>query len=252
MIKVVVLGAGNVGTHLCKTLEENPQVLLMQNYNRKGEAIPNCHVPVTNQLTAIASAEVYIVTYSDNALTEIDTSLKHLKGLIVHTSGATSMDCLSKFKNHGVFYPLQSFNKAIPVDFSNVPIAIEANTNNNEALLLRLAQSISTKVYKINSEQRNALHVAAVFANNFSNFMYTQAKSVCDNHSIDFNILKPLINETISKLAQTNPEKTQTGPAIRNDSKTIERHLQIIKDDQQKELYTVLTKAIQKHYEKEL
>lgn len=252
MIKVVVLGAGNVGSHLCKVLEQNPQVLLLQNYNRKGVSISGCHVPVTNQLSSIASAEVYIVTYTDNALLEVSESFKQLKGLVVHTSGATPMDVFNSLDNYGVFYPLQSFNKSIPVDFSNIPIATEANTTNNETLLLSLARSISTKVYKINSKQRNGLHVAAVFANNFSNFMYTQAKSICDEHAIDFSILKPLINDTIHKLVQKNPEETQTGPAIRKDSKTIERHLEIIKEDEQKELYTLLTKAIQKHYEKEL
>lgn len=252
MIKVVVLGAGNVGTHLCKTLEKNSQVLLLQNYNRKGQAIPNCHVPVTNQMKDIASAEVYLITYNDDALADVYTTLKHLKGLVVHTSGATPMNVLSNFENHGVFYPLQSFNKELSVDFTSIPIAIEANTKHNEEMLLRLAQSISHKVYRVDSQQRNALHVAAVFANNFSNFMYTQAKNVCDDFGIDFEILKPLITETIQKTITTNPEDIQTGPAIRNDSKTIERHLNTLKKDQQKELYTVLTKAIQTHYEKEL
>ena len=205
MIKVVVLGAGNVGSHLCKVLEQNPQVLLLQNYNRKGVSIPDCHVPVTNQLSLIASAEVYIVTYTDNALLEVSESFKQLNGVVVHTSGATPIDVFNSLDNYGVFYPLQSFNTSIPVDFSNIPITIEANTTNNETLLLSLAQSISTKVYKINSEQRNGLHVAAVFANNFSNFMYTQAKSICNEHAIDFSILKPLINDTIHKLTQKNP-----------------------------------------------
>lgn len=252
MVKVVVLGAGNVGIHLCKTLENNSKVLLLQNYNRKGNSIPDCYVPVTNQLSDIVSADIYIVTYTDNALLKTSESFKNLDGLVVHTSGGTPMKVFNNLDNFGVFYPLQSFNKVIPVNFLNIPIAIEANTKSNELLLLSLANNISRQVYHINSKQRNALHVAAVFANNFSNFMYTQAKNVCDDNNIDFSILKPLINETIHKLAHENPEEAQTGPAIRKDSKTIERHLEIIKEDQQKELYTVLTKAIQKHYEKEL
>lgn len=252
MVKVVVLGAGNVGTHLCKNLENNPQVLLLQNYNRKGATISNCYVPVTNKLSDIVSAEVYIITYTDNALLKSSETLKNLEGLVVHTSGATSIEVFNSLDNYGVLYPLQSFNKAIPVNFSSIPIAIEANTKSNELLLLNLANSISKQVFHVNSKQRNALHVAAVFANNFSNFMYTQAKNVCDENNIDFSILKPLINETINKLAHGNPEEAQTGPAIRKDSKTIERHLEILKEDKQKELYTVLTKAIQKHYEKEL
>lgn len=249
MIKVVVLGAGNVGTHLCKTLEENPQVLLLQNYNRKGQAILNCHVPVTNKLSNIASAEVYVVTYNDNALLEVASELKTLKGIVVHTSGATPMNVFEDLDNYGVFYPLQSFSKAIPVEFLEIPIVVEANNELNTNLLLRLARSISTEVYQVNSKQRNALHVAAVFANNFSNFMFTQAENVCTDFGIDFQILKPLIAQTILKIETENPKDVQTGPAVRHDSKTIQRHLEIIKKDHQKEIYTVLTKAIQKHYE---
>lgn len=250
MIKVVVLGAGNVGTHLCKTLEENPKVLLLQNYNRKGLPVAGCHVPVINKISNIATAEVYVVTYNDNALLEVSSELKELKGLVVHTSGATPMNVFENLNNYGVFYPLQSFVKSIPVQFSTIPIAVEANNQHNTFLLLRLARSISTEVYQINSKQRNALHVAAVFANNFSNFMYTQAAQICDDFGIDFQILKPLIKETIKKIETTNPCDVQTGPAIRHDSNTIEQHLNTLENDHQKELYDTLTKAIQEHYKK--
>ena len=248
MIKVVVLGAGNVGTHLCNVFEKSDKVLLLQNYNRKGELVLNSNVPVTNQLSNIASAEVYVVTYNDNALLEEVLVLKKLNGLVVHTSGATPIDVFNDLDNYGVFYPLQSFKKSLSVNFSTVPIIVEANSKQNEALLLHLAQSISTVVYQINSKQRNALHVAAVFANNFSNFMYTQAKNICDDFGIDFQILKPLVTETIKKMEISNPEEVQTGPAIRGDIKTIERHLVTLEQDNQKEIYRVLTKAIQEHY----
>ena len=252
MIKVVVLGAGNVGSHLCKTLQENPNVLLLQNYNRKGAVIKGCNVPITTNLLNIASAEVYIVTYNDNSLHECAKDLSRLKGLVVHTSGATKIDVFSNLKNYGVLYPVQSFNKDLEINFKEVPIGVEANTKVNENLLLSLAQSISDITYRINSEQRKALHVAAVFANNFSNFMYTQAKDVCDNFEIDFNILKPIIKETIAKIEKADPKDIQTGPAIRNDSKTIEQHKLLLKDNKQKKIYTTITKAIQTYYEKEL
>jgi len=248
MIKVVVLGAGNVGTHLCHVFEKNNKVLLLQNYNRKGQPVLNSNIPVTNQLSNIASAEVYVVTYNDNALWEVAPVLKTLEGLVVHTSGATPMNVFNTLNNYGVFYPLQSFNKSIPVNFSTIPIAVEANNKQNEALLWHLAESISSQVYKINSEQRNALHVAAVFANNFSNFMFTQAKNVCNDFGIDFQILKPLITKTIMKMESLDPENRQTGPAIRNDLKTIERHVNTLKQNQQIEIYTTLTKAIQEYY----
>jgi len=251
MIKTVVLGNGNLATHLCQVFEKNNQILLLQNYNRKGLPVLNCNVPVTSSISEIAAAEVYILAFNDNALYNL-IDFEKLNGLVVHTSGATSINVLKKFSNHGVFYPLQSFNKNIAVDFSNIPLAIEANSSLNEKLLTYVAKAISKEVYSINSEQRKALHVAAVFANNFSTFMYTQASDICNNHNIDFSILKPLIFETISKLETHLPNTIQTGPALRNDQKTIESHLQTLQKEQQKEIYKNLTQAIQSYYGKKL
>jgi len=180
------------------------------------------------------------------------TPFEKLNGLVVHTSGATDLSVLKNFINHGVFYPVQSFKKNVPVDFSKIPIAIEANSLLSEKLLIYVARAISKKVYTINSEQRSALHVAAVFANNFSTFMYAQALDVCNDHKIDFSILKPLILETISKLETHLPQTIQTGPAIRNDQKTIQKHLNSLQKEQQIEIYKNLTQAIQNYYGKEL
>ncbi len=251
MIKTVVLGNGNLATHLCQAFEENEAILLLQNYNRAGKAILNCKVPVTSNIKKIANAEVYILAISDSALYDLSV-FNNLNGLIVHTSGATSMDVLKNFTNYGVFYPVQSFKANLPVNFTEIPIAIEANSALSQQLLFHLANSISKKVYTINSEQRSALHLAAVFANNFSTFMYTQALEVCNEHKIDFSILKPLIFETITKLENELPNKIQTGPAIRNDEKTISKHLKELKNEDQKKLYNQITLAIQDYYGKKL
>ncbi len=251
MIELVILGNGNVACHLCSVFEKSNQVLLVQNYNRRGMQIPNCNVPVVHKVNEIRSADIYIIAFGDNSLHNL-SNFKTLKGLVVHTSGATNMNVLNTFKNRGVFYPLQSFKKEIPVNFNDLPIAIEANSSFCEKLLLNLAKSISKKVYSINSKQRKALHVAAVFANNFSNFMYTQALDICNEHQIDFSILKPLIEETIIKIVSNSPKDTQTGPAIRKDSLTIQKHLDILHSEKQKKLYQHLTLAIQDYYGKEL
>ena len=249
MLKVVVLGAGNVGTHLCIVFEKNPEILLLQNYNRKGETIQNCGVPIASNKNDIVEADIYIFTFSDDSLTIVNSQFSHLKGIKVHTSGSSPMNVFSGFERRGVFYALQSFTKEITVDFSKIPIAIEASDKNDEQLLLKLAKCISTEVYILNSQQRNALHVAAVFANNFSNFMLTQAADICKEHHIDFNILNPLIEETIHKLKSAEPNKSQTGPAVRKDSKTIDRHISTLKNRNQAEIYKLLTKKIQDYYE---
>jgi len=251
MIKIVVLGNGNVATHLCQVFEKSDQILLLQNYNRSGQPIANCNVPITSTISKIAASEVYIFAFSDHALHNL-YDFKNLHGLVIHTSGATHINVLQQFINRGVFYPLQSFNANVPVNFLNTPITIEANSVLNEKLLLHLAKAISNKVYTVNSEQRNALHVAAVFANNFSTFMYTQALDICNQHQVNFEVLKPLIFETISKLQHNLPNQIQTGPAIRHDLETIQKHLHTLKKDQQKEIYQNLTRAIQNYYGKEL
>ncbi len=249
MIKVVVLGSGNVATHLCVSLEKHSRILLLQNYNRKGEKIANCGVTITDQPTKIVTADIYIFAFSDDALTTVNTEFIHLKGLLVHTSGSTPLEVFSSFDRCGIFYPIQSFKKNIPVSFSDIPIAVEASNESDQQLLVRFAQSISKSVYVLNSEQRNLLHVAAVFANNFSNFMYTQAEEICQSNAIDFDILKPLITQTITKITTSSPKEIQTGPAIRNDQKTIERHITTLTDQKKIKLYQLLTAAIQNYYE---
>lgn len=251
MIQTVVLGNGNLGTHLCQAFEKSKHINLLQNYNRNGKPIHNCTVSVTSNISKIAKAEVYILAFNDSALYEL-SAFKNLSGIIVHTSGATSLEVLNSFANYGVFYPVQSFKANIPVNFTEVPIAIEANSAVSEKILVHLARAISNKVSVINSSQRKALHLAAVFANNFSNFMYTQALDICIENNINFDVIRPLISATITKLENTTPDKLQTGPAIRNDKKTINEHLVLLENEAQNKLYQQLTKAIQDYYGKEL
>ncbi len=252
MIKVSILGSGNIGTHLCRALLKSESILLLENYNRKGIPIENCPVSVTSNLSALQKADVYIVTFSDQALVEISKTLQHLDGIIVHTSGATPLETLSSFDQYGVIYPIQSIRKELPIDFKNVPIGVEGNMPTVTNTLKIVAKSISDHVELLDSQQRLQLHIAAVFANNFSNFMYIQAAQICKKSRIDFKLMLPLITDTIEKLNIATPEDVQTGPAVRNDLLTIEKHLSHIENEQQKELYSILTKAIQNHNGKKL
>ncbi len=250
MISVVVIGSGNVAYHICNQLNKCEGVDLLQNYNRKGvEVIAG--LDTTSIPDNIINADVYIIAISDNALSSIYNQLPNLKGLVVHTSGGTSMEVLSEYDNYGVFYPLQSFKKEQEINFSEVPVLIEAKCEKSLLVLKNLAQLISNKVYLIDSDQRRVLHVAAVFANNFTNFMLTQAYDLCEESRIDPQILKPIINSTFSKIIKEQPKSSQTGPAIRNDTMTIKKHLETLSGLQQKDLYSYLTKSIQNYYGKE-
>ena len=145
-----------------------------------------------------------------------------------------------------MFYPLQTFSKNTELDFSNVPICIEVTEKENLQLLKNLAEALNCKAYKINTEQRQTLHLSAVYVNNFTNQLYRIAHEISDAKNINFDILKPLILETAKKVQDISPYMAQTGPAKRNDKKTIKRHLKQIESEEHKALYELLTASIKK------
>ena len=171
-----------------------------------------------------------------------------LNGLVVHTSGSVAMTALNDKLRRGVLYPVQTFSKGKAMDFKSVPLALETENENDYELLFKLAASISDQVIQVNSNQREKLHLSAVFANNFSNYMFLTAKDICDQNDLPFETLKPLILETAQKLMNTDPKVAQTGPARRNDTKVIEKQLMSLKDEK-KEIYRVLSAAIKKRYQ---
>jgi predicted short-subunit dehydrogenase-like oxidoreductase (DUF2520 family) len=179
------------------------------------------------------SSAIYIISITDDSIEELvqNTVLKKKidNRLVIHTSGSVTCDVLSRLSsNYGVFYPLQTFTKEIPSDFSHIPICIEANTGFNQDLLIKFALKISDLVKRISTKERQYIHLAAVFANNFSNRMMAIAEEILKEHNLDFSILLPLIEESAKKIKQNSPGKIQTGPASRNDLKTIELHLRLL------------------------
>jgi predicted short-subunit dehydrogenase-like oxidoreductase (DUF2520 family) len=165
--------------------------------------------------------------------------------LVVHTSGTVTINALSNKNRRGVFYPLQTFSKDKAVNFKTIPLCIEAENEKDTTTLKLIANAISDAVYDINSEQRKALHVAAVFVNNFVNHLYQIGNEICNANTIPFAILKPLIQETANKIATLSPKTAQTGPAQRNDNSTIAAHQQFLTDENQAAIYNLLTQSIQ-------
>lgn len=253
MINIVILGGGNVAYHLTKALLKNDVVNVVQVYNRSIEKI-NCFknsTSITNNLSELKDADIYILAVSDNVISELSSTLNFKNKLVVHTSGSMAMDELKSVSDKGVFYLLQTFSKEREIDFSTVPICIEAETETDLQLLETLAISISKNCYRINSGQRKSLHVAAVFVNNFVNHLYHIGHEICEQNKIPFEILLPLILETANKITTLPPLEAQTGPAKRNDTKTIEKHKAMLTKNQQ-EIYTLLTKSIYNTYGKKL
>ncbi len=253
MIRVVILGGGNVAYHLTNQLLTYNTIDIVQVYNRNIDKISYLasKVSITNDLTKLKNADIYIISVSDDAISKLSAELNLKNKLVVHTSGSVSMDSLFSKSHKGVFYLLQSFSKHREIDFSNVPICIEASRPNELLLLEKLAKTITNNVYNINSNQRKYLHVAAVFVNNFVNHLYHVGSDICKKNDIPFEILMPIIQETAAKITTLQPIDAQTGPAKRNDTETIEKHTTMLTSNQ-REIYTLLTNSINQTYGKKL
>ncbi len=253
MINIVILGGGNVAYHLTNALLQNSAVNVVQVYNRSLEKI-DCFkniTSITNNLSELKDADIYILAVSDNVISELSLALNLNDKLVVHTSGSMAMEELRSVSNKGVFYLLQTFSNEREIDFSTVPICIEAETDEDLHLLETLAKSMSKNCYRINSNQRKSLHVAAVFVNNFVNHLYHIGHEICEQNKVPFEILLPLILETANKITTLSPLEAQTGPAKRSDTKTIEKHTTMLTKNQQ-EIYTLLTKSIYNTYGEKL
>lgn len=253
MIKISIIGGGNVAFHLTAILLKTTNIELVEVYNRTLDKIQYLknYTSITTNLNKLKEADIYIICVSDNAIIEVSKKLNFKNKLVVHTSGSVAMNELKCNANKGVLYLLQSFSKNKKIDYSNIPICIEAETKTDLELLETLAQTISKNFYRINSEQRKNLHVSAVFVNNFVNHLYYIGNQICEENNVPFEILLPIIKETASKIETLSPFKAQTGPAKRNDTKTIEKHKAMLTKNQ-KEIYTLLTKSIYNTYGKKL
>jgi predicted short-subunit dehydrogenase-like oxidoreductase (DUF2520 family) len=256
MIKVSIIGSGNVAQHLITAFQEiqksGSKMELVQVYARNKETLTHLLDPnqITTAIEDLSDADVYIIAVSDDAIATISQQLSFKNRLVVHTSGSASLDVLDKANRKGVFYPLQTFTKNKPVDFSAIPICIEAENATDFQLIDTIAKLISKKVFAINSQQRRALHVAAVFVNNFTNHLYQIGNDICEENQIPFAILQPLITETAQKIMTLSPNLAQTGPAIRNDEKTIDAQQAFIADENQLTIYKILTQSIQNNGKK--
>ncbi|MEO0572671.1 MAG: DUF2520 domain-containing protein [Bacteroidota bacterium] len=253
MISIVLLGTGNVAIHLFHAFQKAKDIAIVQDSGIKKTKLSyfEAFSKVTDNSSQIIDADIYILAITDVSIPQVSRSLCHKKGLVVHTSGGVSVDAITT-KRRGVFYPLQTFTKGKEVDFSKIPICIEAEHPDDFLLLETLGTSISEKVHQISSTQRRKLHLSAVLVNNFTNHLFHIAHEVCKENGIPFHLLHPLISETVDKIRHLPPVKAQTGPARRNDVETIQMHLEQFENPLQRKLYQLLSESIKTTYEKEL
>ena len=250
MVKVIIIGSGNVAQHLITAFQdskiEGDEIELVQVYSRKKSTLVNVLDPdiITTDLAHLMEADLYIIAVSDDAIAAVVAQLSFKNRLVVHTSGSVALDVLEDNNRRGVFYPLQTFTKNKAVDFKTIPICLESENSTDFRLLEKVGKIISDKVFAINSEQRKALHVAAVFVNNFTNHLYQIGNEICQENQVPFDILKPLIQETAQKIMTISPQEAQTGPAKRNDISTIEAHQLFLTNKDHSTIYKIITQSI--------
>lgn len=244
-LHISILGGGNVATHLVKEFARHPEIKLVQIYNRSLDKIVDLErfAPITDDVSKLKKADIFIIAVSDDAIIQLANKIPFKKALVVHTSGSTPMQALPN-KRKGVFYPFQTFSKQKKVDFKKIPILLEADNKKDLELLKGLAKLFSDEVQEVHSSQRKALHIAGVFVSNFVNHLYVQADRLLKEHQLSFDLLKPLILEVAEKVQTLPPEMAQTGPAVRGDYKVVNKHLESLKNPEQRKIYKLMSEAI--------
>ncbi len=248
---IVIIGSGNVasvlgrkfkaaGHHIVQVYSRNASVASKLAYEWDTES--------TNYKSLINNnADVYLIAVSDDAIADVVDNLRLPRKVVAHTAASVPKEVLKDVTNHyGVFYPLQSLRKEM-IDLPEVPIFFDGSDELAKTKLEALAHSISDeKVMEASDDQRLKLHIAAVIVSNFTNHLYTLAEEYCKKEGLDFKQLLPLIEETAFRVEDISPRQAQTGPAIRHDKETIEKHLALLKEHPQlKNIYLLLTESIQ-------
>jgi predicted short-subunit dehydrogenase-like oxidoreductase (DUF2520 family) len=250
-MKIVIIGAGNLATHLALALQ-NAGFELIQVYSRsEAPAAALAGLLQTRYVTDIAGlsleASLYIIAVNDDSVPPLIDRLPLAGQLVVHTAGSIPMDVFyGKLQNYGVIYPLQTFSKSRPVDFTEIPVFLEANTPENLQVIRNVAGTLSKKIYDADSAERMYVHMAAVFGCNFVNYLYDLSAQIVNRAGFGFEILSPLLLETAGKaIASGDPKKVQTGPAVRNDCNVMQKHLALLAGfPRWKEVYALLSKRI--------
>lgn len=250
MNTLAFIGAGNVSASLAPAFKKSG-LKINQIYSRTYEHAKKLADSVEAQAVhdmAVINADFIIISVPDNNIEEIAAQLSGNSSVVIHTSGSTNINVLKPYlKNYGVLYPLQTFSKSNPVkDFSEVPVFIEADSQKTLGMIKELAGNISGKVTGLDSEKRMGLHISAVFSCNFFNSMLSAAFEICNKYGIDPQYLKPLVEETLNKAFESgDPAKVQTGPAVRGDTVTTEKHMNLLKYDRElQKIYSLISEHI--------
>ena len=254
ILEISFIGAGNLATNLAHALYHAGHHIL-QVYSRTqhsaevlAEAVEA--EPLTDLGLMTDNADVYIFSVTDRVLEELIKELAEtVKGKVfLHTAGSIPMRVFEPYaERFGVLYPMQTFSKTTLVDFADIPCFIEASDSATFAVISNLAGTVSRQIYEMDSDRRRYLHLAAVFACNFTNHCYAIAEEMLRCHQIPFEVMLPLIDRTAQKIHELSPQESQTGPAVRFDTNVMDKHLQLLDDQMTRSIYELLSEDIHRY-----
>lgn len=256
---ITFVGAGNLATHLAPALAAAGHQIVGIFSRTLTAAERLCQIvgqgsEVTNDIASLTPADLYVISVTDTALSDIASAWPwHCRdGIVIHTSGSVPMNVLqSTGERYGVLYPMQTFSKDKTLSFIDIPCFIEGNNEEVLSKIYEVASGISNNVSELNSDDRRYLHMAAVFACNFSNHMVALAYEMLEQHHVEPKCLLPLIDETCIKLHHLHPHDGQTGPARRRDEGVISQHLEALKDNPELyDIYTFMSESISRRFNK--
>ena len=242
-MRITIIGSGNVAWHLSHVLQQNGnEIIEVWSRSKKNAKLlsEKLNCKILSNLKDLNNTDLVIISVKDDVILEVVDKIKDVKIPIVHTSGSVGMDVFYNRDQFGVFYPLQSFNKKLNVNFNEIPICIKSNHADLEKKLIDLGNLISNSVHVLNCNQRQQLHLAAVFSSNFTNHMMSISEKILHSNKMSFDLLKPLIRNTFKKIDNNHPKDVQTGPAIREDYLIIKKHLNLLKESN--DLQTIYSK----------
>jgi len=249
-MNINILGNGNLASQYVKIFSKISTIKIIQWYARSfNNEILNNGIHKINNLNELKIVDINFLMISDDAITDISKKIKN-NSLTVHCAGSVSINQLKNIGRKGVFYPLQTFTKNKNLNHTDLPICIETNSKKDFILLEKIATLTKARPIKMSSIKRESLHLAATIVNNFNNHLFYQAEKICSENNVEFNLLHPLIKETFSKIKSISPKLTQTGPAIRDNTRTLNKHIKLLKNNSFKKIYLTLTESIKKNYEK--
>ncbi|MEN8230054.1 MAG: DUF2520 domain-containing protein [Bacteroidota bacterium] len=245
-----MFGAGNVATHISRHLHfaghsiacvysrtHKSAAMLAEEVGSVGTALPG-EVPL--------SADFFIVCVPDRVISDVVLKFQDRKGIWMHVSGTSSIKVFEGFQSqYGVLYPLQTMSKERTLSLEETPILVEGSSPESLEAIKMLASAISRNVHEMNSASRQLIHMAAVFANNFSNHMVHLAQQILQEEEVDVTLLDPMLKETFSKMSEMGAAAAQTGPALRGDQETMQKHLDLLtKHPEWEKLYTFISRDI--------